>query len=67
MGLSKRVKLERSIAQEQHDRAMEIENAAKVILKEAAEGRLRQTFDDRARFRPPLTIYWPRVSHPLTH
>ena len=48
MGLSKRVKLERSIAQEQHDRAMEIENAAKVILKEAAEGRLRQTFDDRA-------------------
>ena len=27
---------------------MEIENAAKVILKEAAEGRLRQTFDDRA-------------------
>ena len=36
------------INQEQHDRAMEIENAAKVILKEAAEGRLRQTFDDRA-------------------
>jgi hypothetical protein len=48
MALSKRVKLEHSIAQEQHDRAMKIENAAKVIQKEAAEGRLRQTFDDRA-------------------
>ena len=48
MALLKRVKLECSIAQEQHDRAMKIENAAKVIQKEAAEGRLRQTFDDRA-------------------
>ena len=48
MTLTKRQKVERELAQEQHARAMEIENAARVIQKEAAEGRLRQTFNDRA-------------------
>ena len=49
MTLTKRQKVERELAQEQHARAMEIENAARrVIQKEAAEGHLRQTFDDWA-------------------
>ena len=48
MALTKRQKVERALAQEQHDRAMVIVNATKVIQKEAAEGHLRQTFDDRA-------------------
>ena len=53
---SKRLKVERELAQEQHDRAMEIENADKVIQKEAAEGRLRQTFDDRATISSAFSL-----------
>ena len=48
MTISNKQREERALAKGPHDRAMAILNATKVIQKEAAEGRLRQTFNDRA-------------------